>query len=144
MMKKIIKQWTAPVLCGLLIFILFQSVFFIGYVPTESMEPTIKAGSCIFGYRIIGEIHQGDILVFRTDGLMLVKRVAAVPGDTIYIADTGEVISVNEEIPDAVRILTVPDGCYFMLGDNAEESFDSRSWNEPFIQKTQVIAKVWK
>ena len=88
MMKKIIKQWTAPVLCGLLIFILFQSVFFIGYVPTESMEPTIKAGSCIFGYRIIGEIHQGDILVFRTDGLMLVKRVAAVPGDTIYIADT--------------------------------------------------------
>ena len=143
-MKKIIKQWTVPVLCGLIIFFLFKCIFFIGYVPTESMEPVIKTGSCIFGHRIIGEICQGDILVFNVDKLMIVKRVAAVPGNVVYIDDTGEIISVNEAFPDATQILIVPDNCYFMLGDNADTSNDSRFWEEPFIKKTQIIAKVWK
>ena len=142
--KTIIKQWAAPALCGFFIFILFKFVFFIGYVPTESMEPTIKSGSCIFGHRITGEIQRGDIVVFSSDGFMLVKRVAAIPGDMIYIDDTRGIISVNQELPDAAMILTIPYGCYFMLGDNAENSFDSRFWENPFIQKTQIIAKVCK
>ena len=143
-MRGIIKQWAAPLMCGFFIFILFKFVFFIGYVPTESMEPTIKAGSCIFGYRLTSEIRHGDIVVFNSDGFMLVKRVAAIPGDVIYISDIGGIISINQELPDTAMILTVPYGCYFMLGDNAENSFDSRFWENPFIQKTQIIAKVCK
>jgi signal peptidase I len=122
---------------------LFQRVFFIGYVPTESMEPAIKTGSFIFGYRITGEVKQGDIVVFSSEGFMLVKRAAAVPGDMVYIDDNG-IISINEESPDAAMILCVPDGCYFMLGDNAENSNDSRSWEEMFIRKNQIIAKIRK
>jgi signal peptidase I len=143
-MKRIIKQWAAPMLCGLVIFFLFNFVFFIGYVPSGSMEPTITAGSCIAGCRITGEIQRGDILVFRHDGVLLVKRAAAVPGDVIYIGDSETILSVNEEPYGVIRILTVPYGCYFMLGDNAENSIDSRIWDDPFITQTQVIAKVWK
>ena len=142
-MKKIIKQWAAPVLCGLFIFMLFKFVLFIGYVPSESMEPTIKAGSCITGCRIVGEIRRGDIIVFKHNNIMLVKRVAAIPGDIIYIDAIGEVIFVNEGHPNASLVLTVPDGGYFMLGDNIGNSDDSRIWKDPFISKRQIIAKIW-
>jgi len=142
-MKRLIKQWAAPVLCGLFIFMMFKFVFFIGYVPSDSMEPAIKSGSCIFGYRIIGAIRHGDVVVFKHDGFMLVKRIAAVPGDIIYINDTGGSISVNEEISDAVKVYTVPEGCYLVIGDNAGNSDDSRIWDNPFITKRQVIAKIW-
>ena len=60
-----------------------------------------------------------------------------------YLIDRGVDLDY-EEFSDDVKVLTVPDGCYFMLGDNAEESVDSRLWEYPFIHKTQVIAKVWK
>jgi len=142
--KTIIKQWAAPVLCGFFIFILFKFVFFIGYVPTESMEPTIKAGSCIFGCRIIGEIRCGDIFVFKHNGYFIVKRVAAIPGDIIYINDTGQVGYNNEELSDAAQKYIIPDGCYFVIGDNPENSVDSRRWTNPFIEKKQIIAKIWK
>ena len=142
-MKKFIQKWAAPVLCGLFIFCLFKFILFFGYVPSASMEPTIKAGSFITGYRVFGGINRGDVLVFRHSNYMIVKRVAAVEGDLIYIDCTGTVISVNEELQDAARILEVPDGCYFMLGDNINESFDSRKWDDPYIRRDQIIAKLW-
>ena len=142
-MKKIIRKWAAPALCGLFIFLLFRTVFFIGYVPSPSMEPTIRAGSFVFGYRVVGEIRHGDILVFHHGGQTLVKRVAAVPGDTVYIDGSGNA-SVNKEPPDTERILSVPSGYYFMLGDNAEDSIDSRVWDEPFVGRGQVVARIWR
>ena len=143
-MNKMIKQCAVPVLCGFFVFMLFKLVFFIGYVPSESMEPTIKSGSCIMGCRIVCEIQRGDIVVFKHNGYMLVKRVAAIPGDAVYIDETGLIISVNKEIQESASIFIVPNECYFMQGDNIENSIDSRSWKEPFIQKKDVIAKVWK
>ena len=100
-------------------------MFFFGYVPSASMEPTIKEGAFIFGIRLVGELKLDDVVVFERDGQLLTKRIAALPGD---------VVVVNGE--DVV----VPDECYFMLGDNTEVSIDSRSWDEPFIGRTQVIA----
>jgi len=142
-MKKIIKQWAAPVLCGLFILLLFRFAFFIGYVPSTSMEPTIKAGSVIFGHRFISNINRGDVLVFSHDRYMVVKRVAAVERDLIYIDQTGTVISVNDKLSGAVKIMRVPDGCFFMLGDNINDSIDSRAWDNPYITRKQVIAKLW-
>lgn len=107
------------------------------------MEPTIKAGSLITGYRAVGRINRGDILIFTHDRYMVVKRVAALEGDTIYIDHTGTIISVNEEVQNAARILEVPAGCFFMLGDNTDDSIDSRFWEDPFITRKQIIAKLW-
>ena len=108
-------------------------------VPIHGAEH--KAGSCILGYRLVGEIRRGDVLVFRHGGRMLVKRVAAVAGDAVYLDAAGNV-HVNEELPYAVKSLTVPEGCFFMLGDNARESIDSRMWDQPFIKRGQVVAKL--
>jgi len=137
---KRIKVWAVPVSCCVTVLLMMRFVFFIGYVPTASMEPTIIKNSYVFGFRIYEELRLGDIVVFQHDGSTLVKRIAALPGQTIYIDDDTHSVSIDEELSDATRILTVPAGCYYMLGDNREESEDSRYWNEPFILEGQVIA----
>ena len=116
-----------PVFFVLLIFILFRFVFIIGYVPTESMEPTINKESMILGVRVYGELEVGDIVIFEKDGEFMVKRIAAKGGDTITVDD---------------RVYEVPDGCYFMLGDNKTNSYDSRYWNEPYVKGEKIVAKV--
>lgn len=116
-----------PVFFVLLIFILFRFVFILGYVPTESMEPTINKESMVFGIRIYGELDVGDIVIFDKDGELMVKRIVAKGGDTITV----------DEI-----VYNVPDGCYFMLGDNKNNSFDSRYWENPYIAEEKIIAKV--
>ena len=92
-----------PVFFAFIVFLLFRFVFIIGYVPSESMEPTLKTDSYIFGVRIYRDINVGDIIIFEHDGTVMVKRVAAVGG---------EIIEENDQV------FTVPDGAYFVLGDN--------------------------
>lgn len=106
---------------------LFQFVLFVGFVPTESMEPTLKKGSVIVGSRHFGELKVGDIIVFRHEGKLLVKRVAAIGGDLIEHKQ---------------RTLRIPNGKLYVLGDNRERSTDSSSWEEPFIHIDSVIAIV--
>ena len=61
-----------------------KAVFLFGYVPTASMEPTLPEGSYILGLRIYGELEKGDIIIFKHDGKLLVKRIAALPGEAIF------------------------------------------------------------
>ena len=107
--------------------LLFRFVFFVGYVPTESMEPTIHKGSYILGCRIFGELKVGDIIVFEHEGKQLVKRIAAVGGDVV------------EHKGD---VLIVPDGKNYVLGDNKDNSADSKSWAVPLIENDDIIATV--
>ena len=72
-----------PVFFAFIVFLLFRFVFIIGYVPSESMEPTLKTDSYIFGVRVYKNIEVGDIIIFEHDGTVMVKRVAAVSGETI-------------------------------------------------------------
>ena len=107
------------------------------------MEPTIKRNSYVFGYRIFTDIGRGDIVVFQRDNRINVKRVAAVPGDLVYINDNNHSVFVNESKETATRVFIVPDGCYFVLGDNREDSFDSQYWDFPFINEESFLAKLF-
>lgn len=142
MMKKTIRFLSIPLLCGLGVFLLFRFVLFLGYVPSASMEPTIPADSLIVGNRLYGELQRGDIVIFERNGTCLVKRIAAVPGDAVYLDDRTYTVSVNTELECATRSLKVPEDSYFMLGDNAAVSVDSRYWQVPFVTEDKILAKI--
>ena len=142
MIKKIwkrVKPWSVPICLTLLCYVLLQHVFLLGYVPSASMEPTLQEGSFIFGLRIFETPTVGDIIVFVKDGTLQVKRIAAVPGDQIDLTKLEYMDSLP--IPNwSDPLLTVPAGHFYVLGDNIQNSYDSRYWEDPFIAEEQIVA----
>ena len=135
------EPWCVPLGLTLLIYILLRSVFLIGYVPSASMEPTLPEGSFILGLRLYSEPKVGDIIIFEKDGVLLVKRIAACPGDSVDLSQLEYMTSIPIPVQEET-VLTVPEGCYFVLGDNAQNSRDSRYWEQPFVSGQQIVAKM--
>lgn len=123
--KKLCLSRLLPVIAALLVLVMFRTVFILGYVPTNSMKPTLEAGSLILGVRIKGSFEVGDVVIFCRGGNLFVKRIAAVGGNVVMHN------GIN---------MSVPEGSYYMLGDNADDSYDSRYWDDPFVPVTTVVA----
>lgn len=142
MIKKIWKRaklWSIPVGLTLLCYVMMQYVFLIGYVPSASMEPTLQSNSMIFGLRIFGELNAGDIVVFEKDDTLQVKRIVAGPGEKIDLSK----LEYMDSLPAPkwrYSVLTVPAGHFFVLGDNTQNSYDSRYWENPFVAENQIVA----
>lgn len=127
-------------------------------VPSGSMENTILTGDRLIGFRLAYLFHEperGDIVIFKypdDESQNFVKRVIGVPGDVINIRNShvyvnGEMLEENyirEPMNSDGEDLTyvVPSGSYFMLGDNRNNSKDSRYWTNTFVSKDKIIAKV--
>lgn len=127
--KKNLWKWAIPFFIMAITLVLFKVVFLFGYVPTESMEPTLKKDSHIVGTRIYSRLGVGDIIIFHHDGKLLVKRIAAKKGEQIELNGVS---------------LTVPKNSYYVLGDNVEHSLDSRYWEDPFVKQEDIVARlIW-
>ena len=126
-------------------------------VPSESMEKTIMTGDRFFGNRLaylFDDPERFDIVVFKCpddESQLFVKRVIGLPGETVEIKD-GKVYINGSETPldDSFTPETptgdygpyvVPDGSYFMLGDNRNHSGDSRFWKQPYVEKEKIVGK---
>ena len=144
MMKAVwryLKVWLVPLLVTLIIFLLMRFIFLFGYVPTPSMEPTLERESFILGVRVFSEIQKGDIVIFEHDGRLLVKRVAALPGETVDLSTLTYMATLEIPVRDT-EVLVVPEDCYYLLGDNTQNSLDSRYWEDPFVNREQIVAKM--
>jgi len=127
----------------------------------SSMEPTYKTSDKLLVNTITYKLsspENGDIIAFKpksnVNASYSVKRVIAVPGDTIYI-NNGR-IYLNDELYkenlDVERIenagiaatpITLLDDQYFVLGDNRNSSEDSRFESVGFVSSEDILGKIW-
>lgn len=125
-----------------------------------SMKPSLYNGQNIFLNRLVYKVSSpsaGDVVVFYPNGNdkshLYVKRVVAVPGDTVYIKNgslyvNGEVIDAyfHDKIAEpglAENEIILKEDEYFVIGDNCNNSEDSRSANVGNIKKAYIIGKAW-
>ncbi|MBP7347869.1 MAG: signal peptidase I [Butyrivibrio sp.] len=128
----------------------------------ESMEPTLYHGQDVLINRIAYKFtspKSGDIIAFLPNGNVnshdYIKRVVAVPGDTVQIKDgklyvNGQEQDSNDSLYDKMEDAGIASGKiklaadeYFVLGDNRNSSEDSRSANIGTVKSGSIIGKIW-
>lgn len=139
----------------IVVFLLLRFVFILALIPTGSMYPTVPYPSINLGNRLaylLDSPERGDIVYFQSEemGAILIKRVIGVPGDTVEERN-GEIYVNGVKIDEPYLVespkdedagpFVVPEDCYFLMGDNRNNSYDARYWENPYICKTDIIAK---
>lgn len=149
--------WYVAVALLVVIFVvkLAQHTYSLCYIPSNSMEPTMmEKDVMLVSHYDIDTIERYDILVFNAPddpALLYTKRVIGLPGD-IVVVKKGKVTVNGEKIDDSFAnemrstagdgTYCVPDDCYFMLGDNRDDSLDSRFWENTYLPKENIQGKV--
>ena len=126
-------------------------------VPSGSMENTIMTGDRLFGFRLsylFSDPERGDIVIFKypdNESINYIKRIIGLPGETVTIKKGTVYINgsplkedyLKEEwlIANDGMEFQVPEGYYFMMGDNRNNSKDSRYWNNTYVARDKILAK---
>lgn len=140
------------ILLALILFLGINAVSARVRVENVSMEPTLTQGEFLLVNRVaykIGTPKIGDIIIFHAPGaddLDYIKRLIGRPGDTVHVEDG--IVYVNGQAlyetyiadkPNYSGTWEVPEGQFFVLGDNRNNSSDSHLWG--FISEDAVVGK---
>lgn len=129
-------------------------------VDGRSMDPTYKDGEYLVANKLVYKLSKpkhGDVIIFKkTPTQDYIKRVIGVPGDTVSLRDgalylNGEMLDEGEYLDGVItnggsflqegRTITVPEGEYFVSGDNRPHSSDSRAFGT--IEEDVIKGRVW-
>lgn len=163
--KKYILEWITDItIAGIIVYIITTFSLQNMYVLGDSMSPTLQNGEAVLVDKLIyliKEPSRDDIVAFKhLDGsnaeINFVKRVVGIPGDKIEMINN--IIYVNSKpISDTIKTdpnknleirgnmtypFVVPQGSYFVLGDNIENSIDSRYQQVGIIPQKELIGKI--
>ena len=127
----------------------------------NSMHPTYKNGEYLMANKItyrIRDPQRGDVIIFKhSETQDFIKRIIALPGDTVMLKDgqlyiNGTLLDESSYLNDTVytnggdflkegESKTIPDGEYFVCGDNRPHSSDSRVFGS--IEESNIKGKAW-
>lgn len=136
-------------------------------IPSGSMIPTLLVGDHLLVNKFIYRFttpQRGDVIVFKypdDPSRNFIKRIRAVGGDTVEVRE--KVLYINGEAQtepfiqhidpqimpaqysprDNFGPITVPQGAYFMMGDNRDSSLDSRFWEHKFVARKAIVGKAF-
>ncbi len=161
-MKTFLRDFLTTFVLAAIIFFLLNIVIVVppSIVISGSMEPTLEIGQRLIIGKIAYTLHQprrGDIITFHPPDNQhgdYIKRIIGLPGESVEIKngivyihkENGNVLTLDEPYitnpaRDSFRGGTIPKNGYFVLGDNRNNSGDSRQgWTVP---RENIIGKAW-
>lgn len=155
--KEFLKDAIVYVLIAVAVILIIKYVFSLEQVVGPSMEPNYRSGDLLFLNKISYKFKEPrlfDVVVIANDDTKyMIKRIIGLPGDAIEYKDNKLYINgeATKEYFDTSGITkdfsltqfdydVIPDGYYFVLGDNRENSKDSRVYG--LISREDIIGKV--
>lgn len=151
-----VLEWIVTILVAFVIAMIIRNfVFTVAMVDGESMMPTLTHGDRLIVWRLGYQPEKSDIIVLQQDGKPpYIKRIIATEGDVVDINYSTHTVSVNGEIlnedyileptvlrGDVVFPLTVDEDHVFVLGDNRNNSSDSRISSVGQVKEEDVMGK---
>lgn len=163
--KEFIKDSIGYIITFIIVFLILLYVVTLEQVHGSSMAPNYENKDVVLLSKVtykITDIKNSDVIALTdADGVLYIKRVIAGPGDHIYASNNKVYvnnIAIEEEylenvvtedftFDDVCRISgcenkTLPEGRYFVMGDNREDSYDSRFEVFGLIKKENILGKV--
>jgi len=154
-MRSTIWEILGTILIALVIFGLVQLTLEGREIQYRCMEPNLKEDQHILINKAAYFFHspqRGDVIIFRYPRdreQIYVKRIIAIPGDTIEIKDGIVYINgspceepyVSSDTEGGLPKQTIPPDRYFVMGDNRNGSWDSRYWGT--VPRGDIIGKTW-
>jgi signal peptidase I len=150
--KSLVRTILEPIAAAVVLAFLVRTAVQLYSIPSASMVPTLHTGDQIVVTPYFrGVPNRGDVVVFESPvtNELLVKRVIAVPGDLLD-SRLGRVRIGGHTLPEpyvlreaatgAIPAQLVPSNTYFVLGDNRDDSIDSRNWG--FVPRERIVGRV--
>lgn len=151
------------IVVALAIFVIVYLFFFQPHqVKGNSMMPNFSNGEYLLTDKItyrFQEPKKGDVIIFtapKNQEYEYIKRIIGLPAETIRI-EGGEIFINGEKLKEEYlsqktkthsghflkegQLFTIPEGQYFVIGDNRDHSSDSREWGT--VPKENIIGRAW-